>query len=124
MRPGFVRLIFSRTRNRKLDEHSRDRRQDQHQQRTGTTAAIVAEKKYAIKLVPVAIISAHIIPLWPPKARPIAISSKVRAVSRNAVLKVFPIRVSYHYRCFAGLGDAWGEGPANLGTKWSSLLCV
>ena len=42
MRPGFVRLIFSRTRNRKLDEHSRDRRQDQHQQRTGTTAAIVA----------------------------------------------------------------------------------
>src|SRR6266550_6882767 len=74
-------------------------------------SAILSEKKYAIKFVAVAIISAQIIPLWPPKARPIPINSKVRAVSRKAVLKVFPIHVSYQYRCFPGLGDARGAGP-------------
>src|SRR6266566_1207572 len=37
-------------------------------------------------------ISAINMPFWPPKIRPMNISSSVSAVSRNAVLKVFPIK--------------------------------
>ena len=42
MRPGLIRLIFAGTRNRKLNEHGRDRSQDQHQQRTPDATTIVA----------------------------------------------------------------------------------
>src|SRR5579885_2419244 len=42
------------------------------------------------------------IPFWPPKARPMKSRSSVRAVRRNAVLKVFPIILScYSIGCYA-----------------------
>src|SRR5579871_6013419 len=42
------------------------------------------------------------IPFWPPKARPMNSRSSVRAVRRNAVLKVFPIILScYSIGCYA-----------------------
>src|SRR5207302_10969009 len=50
-----------------------------------------------MKFITAAKTSARIMPFWPPKARPINIRSSVSAVSRNAVLKVFPIdEVSLH----------------------------
>src|SRR5579871_5959234 len=54
-------------------------------------SAILYEKKYETKFMTTARGSAIIMPFCPPKARPIIISSSVIAVSRNAVLKVFPI---------------------------------
>src|SRR6478752_252238 len=44
-----------------------------------------------MKFVTTAIASAMIIPFCPPKARPIIIRSRVKAVNRIAVLNVFPI---------------------------------
>src|SRR6266568_2087387 len=45
-------------------------------------------------------ISASNIPFWPPKMRPMNISRSVSAVSRNAVLKVFPIKLPQRNRCY------------------------
>src|SRR5438034_5707084 len=45
-------------------------------------------------------ISASNIPFWPPKMRPMNISRSVSAVSRNAVLKVFPIKLAQRNRCY------------------------
>src|ERR1700680_2883923 len=54
-------------------------------------SAILSEKKYETKFITTATARAIIIPFCPPKARPIIISSRVSAVSKNAVLNVFPI---------------------------------
>src|SRR5437870_3262217 len=43
-------------------------------------------------------------PFWPPKKRPMNMSSSVSAVSRNAVLNVFPMTTPNEYRCYA-----WGQ---------------
>src|SRR4051812_47087386 len=51
--------------------------------------------------------SARNIPFWPPKARPMNMRIRVSAVSRNAVLKVFPIILSsYSIGCYVERVDA------------------
>src|SRR5579872_56850 len=51
--------------------------------------AILSEKKYAMPFIRMAITRAMVIPPRPPNACPTNNSSSVRAVSKNAVLRVF-----------------------------------
>src|ERR1700738_655491 len=50
------------------------------------------------------------IPFCPPKALPTAISSRVNAVRRNAVLNVFPIRIARFIRWAIPRREAGGAG--------------
>src|SRR5258707_920267 len=77
-------------------------------------SAILSEKKYETKFITTATARAIIIPFCPPKARPIIISSSVSAVSKNAVLKVFPITWLFPLiGCYAFPQDAKGLGRGN-----------
>src|SRR5580704_6425474 len=51
--------------------------------------AILSEKKYAPPFISTPNTSAIVIPLDPPSASPINSNSRVKAVSKNAVLRVF-----------------------------------
>jgi hypothetical protein len=55
-------------------------------------SAILSEKKYETKFITTANAKARSIPFCPPKTRPMNISNSVSAVSRTAVLNVFPMR--------------------------------
>ena len=52
-------------------------------------SAILSEKKYAPPFISTANTSAMVMPFDPPNASPINSNSSVKAVSKNAVLKVF-----------------------------------
>src|SRR5260370_22751619 len=91
-------------------------------------SAILSEKKYETKFITTATAKAIIMPFCPPKARPIIISSSVSAVSKNAVLKVFPITWLFpRIGCYAFPQDAKGLGRRELGEACdpgNSRICL
>src|SRR5450755_2162454 len=80
-------------------------------------SASLSEKKYDPKFSTAATASASNMPLGPPSIRPMNISSRVSAVSRNAVLNVLPINLLYQDRCGRHRGDA-----CLLGTQKAQAL--